>query len=84
MGQPNDTKAPEVASVAVSPKHSSSNPSSVLEDSLEAQQLSPPVYHIFSRSRKLEMVVIVSVAAIFSPLSSNIYFPALGAISRVG
>jgi len=29
------------------------------------------------------MVCIVSLAAIFSPLSSNIYFPALGVISRV-
>ncbi|KAE8309789.1 major facilitator superfamily domain-containing protein [Aspergillus transmontanensis] len=82
MGQLDDTKAPEVASVPVSSKNSISDPSFPLEDSLEAQQPSPPVYHIFSRSQKLEMVVIVSLAAIFSPLSSNIYFPALGAISR--
>ncbi|KAE8376120.1 major facilitator superfamily domain-containing protein [Aspergillus bertholletiae] len=82
MDQTKDTKAPEVASVTVYPKNISRDPSSPLEDSLEAQQSSPPVYHIFTRSRKLEMVMIVSIAAIFSPLSSNIYFPALGAISR--
>jgi hypothetical protein len=29
------------------------------------------------------MVIIVSFAAIFSPLSSNIYFPALSEISKV-
>jgi len=51
--------------------------------SLESQVPSPPPYHVFSRSRKLQMVCIVSLAAIFSPLSSNIYFPALGVISRV-
>ncbi|KAJ5240920.1 uncharacterized protein N7469_002511, partial [Penicillium citrinum] len=49
---------------------------------LEGQTTSPPPYHVFSRSRKLQIVCIVSLAAIFSPLSSNIYFPALGEISR--
>lgn len=51
---------------------------------LESQSISPPPYHVFTRSRKLQMVCIVSLAAIFSPLSSNIYFPALGTISKVG
>lgn len=50
---------------------------------LEGQLPPPPVYHIFTRTRKLELVCIVSLAAIFSPLSSNIYFPALGEVSRV-
>lgn len=50
---------------------------------LESQTPSPPPYHVFSRTRKLQMIFIVSLAAIFSPLSSNIYFPALGEISRV-
>ncbi|KAJ5099359.1 hypothetical protein N7532_006360 [Penicillium argentinense] len=49
---------------------------------LEGKTTSLPPYHVFSRSRKLQMVCIVSLAAIFSPLSSNIYFPALGEISR--
>lgn len=40
-------------------------------------------YHVFSRRRKKHMVYIVSLAALFSPLSSNIYFPALGDISQV-
>lgn len=50
---------------------------------LEGQTKTPPPYHVFPRSRKLQMVCIVSLAAIFSPLSSNIYFPALSEISRV-
>ncbi|KAJ5360131.1 Major facilitator superfamily domain general substrate transporter [Penicillium concentricum] len=45
--------------------------------SLESQTPLSPPYHVFPRSRKLLMVIIVSLAAIFSPLSSNIYFPAL-------
>ncbi|KAF7713215.1 Uncharacterized protein PECH_001612 [Penicillium ucsense] len=58
----------------------SSSPSS---SDLESQTPSPaPVYHVFSRTQKLCMVYIVSLAAIFSPLSSNIYFPALGLISK--
>ncbi|KAJ5836330.1 Major facilitator superfamily domain general substrate transporter [Penicillium robsamsonii] len=44
---------------------------------LESQAPVSPSYHVFPRSRKLLMVIIVSLAAIFSPLSSNIYFPAL-------
>lgn len=42
-----------------------------------------PPYHVFSRGRKRQMVYIVSLAALFSPLSSNIYFPALGDVSQV-
>lgn len=50
---------------------------------LERQPTPSPPYHVFTRSYKLQIVYIVSAAAIFSPLSSNIYFPALGMISRV-
>lgn len=42
------------------------------------------LYHAFARREKRLMVWIVSFAGLFSPLSSNIYFPALGAISSVG
>jgi len=40
-------------------------------------------YHVFSRREKWCAVWIVSLAGLFSPLSSNIYFPALGDISLV-
>lgn len=51
---------------------------------LESQTLPLSPYHVFPRSRKLLIVCIVSSAAIFSPLSSNIYFPALSDIANVG
>ncbi len=50
--------------------------------SLEKNLPQPP-YHIFTPSKKKQMVYTVSLAGLFSPLSSNIYFPALGQISRV-
>ncbi|KAK3328787.1 major facilitator superfamily domain-containing protein [Apodospora peruviana] len=40
-------------------------------------------YHVFTRRQKWLLVYIVSLAGLFSPLSSNIYFPALGAIALV-
>ncbi|KAK0624561.1 major facilitator superfamily domain-containing protein [Bombardia bombarda] len=38
-------------------------------------------YHVFTRRQKWQLVYIVSLAGLFSPLSSNIYFPALRAIA---
>ncbi|KAL2840497.1 major facilitator superfamily domain-containing protein [Aspergillus pseudoustus] len=40
-----------------------------------------PPYHILSTSEKWNLVIFVSIAGAFSPLSSNIYFPALDTIS---
>jgi hypothetical protein len=40
-------------------------------------------YHVFSTQQKRVLVYIVSLAGLFSPLSSNIYFPALNAIADV-
>jgi hypothetical protein len=45
--------------------------------------LEPP-YHVFTTRKKWQLVYIVSLAGLFSPLSSNIYFPALGDIAEVG
>ena len=45
--------------------------------------LPEPPYHVFSIAKKKQLVYIVSLAGLFSPLSSNIYFPALGQISSV-
>lgn len=39
-------------------------------------------YHILSYKQKWNLVIFVSLAASFSPLSSNIYFPAIDTISR--
>ncbi|ESZ94697.1 hypothetical protein SBOR_4948 [Sclerotinia borealis F-4128] len=40
-----------------------------------------PPYHVFSMTKKRQLVYLVSLAGLFSPLSSNIYFPALKEIS---
>jgi len=47
------------------------------------KKLPEPPYHVFSLAKKKQLVYIVSLAGLFSPLSSNIYFPALGQISKV-
>ncbi|KAJ6001104.1 hypothetical protein N7481_001513 [Penicillium waksmanii] len=48
--------------------------------------LSPPQpeepYHILSNKQKWNLVILVSLASSFSPLSSNIYFPAIDTISK--
>lgn len=41
-----------------------------------------PPYHILSKAQKWRLVVFVSLAGAFSPLSSNIYFPAIQSISH--
>lgn len=50
---------------------------------VEKKELEEPPYHIFSFAKKRQLVYIVSLAGLFSPLSSNIYFPALKEISTV-
>lgn len=70
-------------SQTITEKANESSPAPSESKDVESQAPPPPPYHIFSRARKRQMVYIVSVAALFSPLSSNIYFPALGRISRV-
>ncbi|KAJ0115548.1 major facilitator superfamily transporter [Diaporthe amygdali] len=40
------------------------------------------LYHVFSRSKKWAIVILIGIAGLFSGLSSNIYFPALDAIAK--
>jgi MFS family permease len=58
-------------------------PSTPTDETTEHTYSEPP-YHVFSTGKKWQLVGIVSLAGLFSPLSSNIYFPALGAIAAVG
>lgn len=48
----------------------------------ETMQLEPP-YHVFPRAKKKTLMYLAAIAGMFSSLSANIYFPALGQISRV-
>ena len=52
-------------------------------DQKQQDSRSEPAYHVFTTRKKWELVYIVSLAGLFSPLSSNIYFPALGDIAEV-
>jgi hypothetical protein len=54
-----------------------------VESFAEAEGPYDPTHHVFSRAKKKRLVYLVSLAAMFSPLSSNIYFPALDTISLV-
>lgn len=47
----------------------------------EAPNIDSTQYHVFSEKQKWLLVYIVSVAGMFSPLSSNIYFPAIHTIA---
>jgi hypothetical protein len=48
----------------------------------EEQQLPEPPFSIFTSSERRFIVVMASLAALFSPLSANIYYPALNALSE--
>lgn len=48
----------------------------------EEQQPREPPFSIFTSSERRFIVVIASLAALFSPLSANIYYPALNTLSE--
>ncbi|KAF7558136.1 hypothetical protein G7Z17_g143 [Cylindrodendrum hubeiense] len=54
-----------------------------IESQIQSQpaKTDEPPYHIFSKRQKWNFVYLVSLAGSFSPLSSNIYFPAINTIS---
>jgi predicted MFS family arabinose efflux permease len=47
-----------------------------------SEQPSPPPHSIFTYRQKCLIVTMVSIASFFSPLSANIYFPALDTLSK--
>lgn len=53
-------------------------------EDLEALHQAPsgPAYSVFSHRQRTFIVFMVACAGFFSPLSANIYFPALNALSR--
>jgi hypothetical protein len=48
------------------------------------KRLPEPPYHVFSDKKQKLLLLLASIAGVFSSLSSNIYFPALGIIANVG
>jgi hypothetical protein len=51
------------------------------EQEQEEQQTPEPPFSVFSIAEKRFIVIIASLAALFSPLSANIYYPALNTLS---
>lgn len=49
---------------------------------LASPTLSGPVYSVFGRRQRRYIVFMIACAGFFSPLSANIYFPALNSISH--
>jgi hypothetical protein len=47
------------------------------------KKLPEPPYHVFSGKKQKSLLLLASMAGVFSSLSSNIYFPALGIIANV-
>lgn len=61
----------------------SSPPSTLVESAEISRSPAPePPYHILTKAQKWRLVFFVSLAGAFSPLSSNIYFPAIQTISH--
>ena len=56
-----------------------------MPDGLEAQRTltdSGPLYSVFTKNQKIFIVFMASWAGFFSPVSGQIYFPALNALAR--
>lgn len=47
------------------------------------KSLPQPPYHVFDSNKKMQLVILVSLAGILSPLSTSIYLPALAPIATV-
>ncbi|KAF3480569.1 uncharacterized protein GIQ15_05916 [Arthroderma uncinatum] len=73
-------KEPHVSSLALTRRNSDEDIELAAMGTPDKPSTEPP-YHIFSHRQKWQLVYIVSIAGAFSPLSSNIYFPAIDTIS---
>lgn len=58
------------------------NAANITETEMETKQ-DEQTYHVFSKSQKWLVVVMIGAAGLFSGLSSNIYFPSLDKIATV-
>ena len=62
-------------------EHSSGEPPQDLEALTNTASIGPP-HSVFSKSQKRFIVFMVACAGFFSPLSANIYFPALNTLAK--
>lgn len=74
-------KTPKTVDVFVAPIPTPSSSVLLLDEYFHANSGTSP-YHVLSRRRIRAIVILVSLAAMLSPLSSSIYFPALDNIAQ--
>ncbi|KAK1827420.1 major facilitator superfamily domain-containing protein [Podospora conica] len=72
----------EVAVMDVGDSSGSDTPGPDSPDAVDEKKDAEAPYHVFTNGKKWELVFIVSLAGLFSSLSSNIYFPAIPAIAK--
>lgn len=60
----------------------SNQPEEDQRDESRQQDVDEPPYSIFGKHEKHYIIALASLAALFSPLSANIYFPALNTLSH--
>lgn len=77
----NDLKTPRTVYESVTPISTPSSSVLLLKDYFPRESVREP-YHVFSSRRIRAIVVLVSLAATLSPLSSSIYLPALDNIAQ--
>ena len=58
------------------------NQDGAAEPELAEQVPSIPIYSVFSKAQKRSIISMVAIAGFFSPLSANIYFPALNPLGQ--
>lgn len=68
-----------IAATELTESRPSSNPNEL--PAIDSKPVEKSPYHIFHKKQKWLLVYLVSLAAMFSPLSSNIYFPAIDTIA---
>ncbi|KAI9876711.1 MAG: hypothetical protein M1830_005891 [Pleopsidium flavum] len=81
-GESAGQRCPPPSSAATTLRHSGGSDQSPSTEQGSPKTLLTQSYHVFDVKTKRLLVFLVSLAGIFSPLSSNIYIPALGAISK--
>ncbi|KAL8348222.1 hypothetical protein RB598_001506 [Gaeumannomyces tritici] len=67
---------------SISSAGSREQPDSAPDPEALARVPSGPAYTVFSKSTKTWIIVMVSISSCISPMTANIYFPALNAISH--
>lgn len=78
------TSTPSSNSISISERDGGdlANPEGADLEAQRATSISPPVHSIFTRRQKIFIIFMVSWGGLISPITSQIYFPALNTLSK--